>query len=344
MTRGLAMLAVPSALVGVAAFVVAAAVGFPEGHDTDWSIAISEQGAPNAYSQFAEYASGRPHGEQHLAAHQFGRALYEAIGLEGVEVCDGRFSYGCLHQVLGMALGVYGTDAIGMLQDRCAQEVGTPQQSSGTSVCSHALGHGLMFNFGYEATGLRRAIDTCALHTNSTLRWCEFGAFMEFNVHFMQGGPLDVRVPDERGEWYPCDEYTGDVREVCYYAQPRWWRFRALKEGEHDEVALARAAGQLCAELSGDIRVLCFRGIGSAIAWNGAGPLEGKGRWCDAVASGADDRRACTSDLAYSLTMIEKKKPGDDDSLIRVICSGLGDEERRCEEDAHTFLEEARGE
>lgn len=296
-----------------------------------WKRQIDARGAGEAHERFAAYISDRPQGEQHVAAHQFGKLIYESIGLDGIDVCDGRFSYGCLHQVLGMALGESGAEAITQLEDRCNKAVGASGVTGVSETCRHALGHGLMFYFDYTPLGLRKAVDACTPYQDATHRKCEFGAFMEFNVHFMQGGPLDVREPDEGGKWYPCTEYEGESKNSCYYAQPRWWRFGAQKNGIHDEHVLARDAGANCSELSGVLRKWCFRGIGSAVAWNAPGDVAGKGEWCDAASADRVDRIACKSDLAFSLLTILKKNSDEGRGLVESICSGQSEDALICE-------------
>lgn len=305
-----------------------------------WKAQIDHYGADSAYEHFAAYAAQRPQGEHHVDAHQFGSLLYDAIGLKGAEICDSRFGYGCLHQVIGMAVSEYGTDAIPRLEEQCKEDVNAAKNPFAAGICHHALGHGFMYHFGYDEDGLQSAVAACAPYSDSPHRWCEFGVFMEFNVHFMQNGPLDVREQDERGEWYPCTEFTGVTRDICYYTQPRWWRYRAAKEGETDESVLAQGAGKLCSELSGEHRTQCFKGIGSALAWNAAGEVERKGRWCDAVSEEIPDRVACKSDLAYSLLLIEKRDHARQERIIASICAGLEGREAECSAYASVFFTE----
>ncbi|PIR83818.1 hypothetical protein COU18_02425 [Candidatus Kaiserbacteria bacterium CG10_big_fil_rev_8_21_14_0_10_51_14] len=290
------------------------------GSDGYWEESIKVLGGDRAYEEFAHAVSDFNQGRQHAHAHTFGAALYEVEGLEGLPVCDGRFSYGCFHEFLGHAIAEHGIDSVSLLNDGCIQALVESPLS-----CQHGIGHGVMAFFGYSEGDLLHALDVCLnLPYNDPIGGCYGGVFMEYNLHTMLGFDANLReFQDNIGE--PCDSLSSPYKAPCVYWQPQWWH-QAIFSGESTAESYSQM-GEYCREV-GDTSYLirsCMEGLGTITAYASRYDPDTIMELCDAAASNISERLYCTS-LAANSMGIEVDKL----SAERACASFSGDHKEYC--------------
>lgn len=219
---------------------------------------IQRIGAPEAYTLFRqEYEQAPDFSGKHFAAHEFGQALYEEEGMEGIGVCDGSFGFGCYHSFFGAAIAEHGLVAARELDAACIRLFGLGGQG-----CQHGIGHGLIEYLGHQRIG--DALAVCAdLAWTNELFGCSSGVFMEYNFPTLideKGARSEIRVK-QAGEdyFFPCDDVTSGFRKQCILSQAEWWQRGARLE--HFVMAT------LCSSLARDEEeTICFKGIGNSAA------------------------------------------------------------------------------
>jgi hypothetical protein len=219
-----------------------------------WKERIQTQGAEEAYQELAESLQEEGQSKAHERAHTFGEALFLLVGIDGIEVCDEQFIYGCVHQVIGEAIAKDGIDSLPTIATRCG----------GDSQCLHGMGHGVMLWYGYDRPALSDAIRACGtLPPHDLFDGCLSGVFMEYNHHSVTNeGVSRVSLrqlePNKLNE--PCDSLSGETAALCYFWQTRLWKDLAYGTISDDE--LFRVLGARCKALRGIERRGCMAGIG----------------------------------------------------------------------------------
>lgn len=212
-----------------------------------------------------EVASGLDVSSAHVLAHAFGEALYKSVGLEGFAMCDEKFSYGCTHQFVGLAISDRGPPVVEDLARLCTERFGP------TAIgCGHAMGHGIEGYYGYTLKDLHVSIPLCAaFKTEVTQEKCLTGVFMEYNLRGLETtGEAFARVrPFSDGNPFePCDTLEGIYGRMCYHQLPLWWT-NSTKWRDLD--GMFEASGERCRALyaKGDaFAEYCFMGVGLAAA------------------------------------------------------------------------------
>ncbi len=262
---------------------------------------IDTSGPQIAYDKFASaIADLAPH-DQHTAAHTFGTALYNATSIDGLSVCDERFSNGCFHSFSGSAIAEGGFEStVPLMVKKCNEEETVPLTHS----CLHGVGHGIQAYLGYEYANLSKGIETCREKTTGNLTaGCWGGVFMEYNLRTLIG--IDsVRPLTEATRYTPCDSISEDLRPSCMYWQPEWWEEVSLHNMSVTDFFLK--AGNYCADLPvGDERRACFSGIGSIMPTRIFDIIE-ESAMCRQIAQNVEDALACWS-FIYNKTPYSEK-------------------------------------
>lgn len=214
-----------------------------------WIEQVERKGSDGAYREFKHRHAQTPMGARHVAAHAFGRALYEAGGTEALAVCDTEFEYGCYHGFLSAAIAEGGEDRVRELDRVCVDEFGILGGG-----CLHGIGHGVLEYTGYER--LTEALELCERATTQPvpLLGCTSGVFMEYFSPLVESpdGQLisTARKIDRADPYTPCPDVPAAYRAVCYYqlGQQLW--------------ELDPTYARLCSDLTGEDRTYCFMGIG----------------------------------------------------------------------------------
>lgn len=126
---------------------------------------------------------------QHLAAHALGQVLFEREGAErAFEMCGSLFGYGCLHQIISQVSPEEELDTAAEVLALCKEMA---PRSPGN--CLHAAGHSLVYTAGYDEERFRKVLNECQQTIPLLLPFdeeqsCYGGAFMEYNMRFMQDG------------------------------------------------------------------------------------------------------------------------------------------------------------
>lgn len=217
-----------------------------------WQNIIKEYGGKQAYFMFKEEFLDEPSvGVRHTNAHYFGEALYRAVGISGLRVCDDFFGYGCLHSFMGFAMLDRGMGVINELYDICNSEVNGEIDTG----CVHGLGHGLVVENNYE--NLEAILNECHQLTGEYSSNCSNGIYMEYNLHTM--GDNVTRPLDESGYFFPCSELSEPYTGQCYYDQVSWWTNLTNNDLEF--------LSQKCSEIKDEKnREACYRGYGNVVA------------------------------------------------------------------------------
>lgn len=258
--------------------------------------------------------------KQHVAAHYFGDALYQEVGPDGFSVCDGRFSYGCEHVLVGRTIADYSTSALGSLKEHCITLSGY-----GANNCLHGLGHGILGYLGYDRESLLEALRLCDEVGGSSgiLGGCYAGVFMEYNLRSLL---LDEGYRPVPGDNFldPCDSLGGRARLSCFSRLPQWWWELPELKTENAFTLLASRCRDLAS--SGDERAACAFGVGRQIGSmqqiaeaNTARSLSALPGLCQVFRSDRD-RGWC---LAGAVKRLQEVFPF---TLPRGYCSSIGSE------------------
>jgi len=250
-----------------------------------WREYVLKNGAQNAYEEFTESVQNESRGQQHEMAHIFGGAMYQAVGVEGLVVCDSRFDYGCFHEFLGRAIAELGLQSVEELNSTCITMLG-----EGAGFCQHGLGHGVQSYFGYTDKDFYKALDACRnLPGNDPIGGCNGGIYMEYNLRSMLA---DERVIRESTDLlHPCNKLEGKDAETCYFWQPQWWYEVFLRTGEGQQYIFTELAKQCESITAGEKMVLrCFQGIGNMP--QGIGQTM-DANFCNIISKSSRNRAAC---------------------------------------------------
>jgi len=287
---------------------------------------IQTLGGERAYNRLYDAVSNLSADDQHEYGHLFGDALYKEEGLNGIGVCDSRFSYGCFHQMLSDALITYGTSAVPMLDQKCKQILKGAYLS-----CQHGLGHGIMVTIGlnkqgYDEAHLKQALAYCAqLPDDQPLGGCDGGVYMEYNLHTVANVELeqnDIRRIEQGNMYLPCNDLELAQQTACYFWMPQWWALAgALRYNTTQSLSdnqLYKSTGSLCQSLASASRRTCFEGIGyAAISTAKLDPARTLGL-CNAASSNELNNLYCR---AFAASMIASVTGSGPDALA--VCHGL---------------------
>ncbi len=220
-----------------------------------WSMEIDRVGPREAYGKFkASYQSSPLIPKRHLAVHSFGELLYKKIGVEGLEVCDEVFQFGCFHGFLGHAIQEEGLGIIPRVKRIC-------REHEKSDNCFHGIGHGILSFVGYEEKDLLQSLEFCrnlSLSFPKETSQCTGGVFMEYNFRTMlaDGKPrsFDLTTP-----FAPCDSMPLEFRPSCYYWQSQW--FVTVLYGDWEQKY--EETGKLCEMVQNlEEQIQCFLGAG----------------------------------------------------------------------------------
>ncbi len=236
-----------------------------------WRARIHTIGSGAAHTEFVTSANSfavsteeRSQGTQilHHAAHTFGEALYQEVGLAGAAVCGQEFGAGCLHSFFGLAIQEFGIgEGVKKLDMACTAET----DALSREFCRHGIGHGILAYLGYSVEDLVHALRAC--HTVDTTEddfrmGCGGGVFMEYNIRFLlrtDGTPQ--RELTEKNMYQPCDSVSPEYQYTCMFWQPTWWFGPSQPE---DLLKSARRISAYCQAFPAAASVTrsCFEGIG----------------------------------------------------------------------------------
>lgn len=181
-----------------------------------WAKALIQKDPHLVYEEFRNIYADTIYADGHILAHIFGEALYTSLGLEGIKICDWAYTSGCFHSFYSEAIADQGVNVTKILDDECLGILGKKYLS-----CQHGIGHGLVYEFGYELENLIGTLKICeSLNFPHQLFGCESGAFMEFNQRTMS--EAGMRLVSDKDIFYPCNDVPEVYRDNCYYEFSQW--------------------------------------------------------------------------------------------------------------------------
>lgn len=217
-----------------------------------WKEYIIEHTPQIAYQKFKDSYSGASPTEQHLVAHLFGGALYSAVGISGLAICDMHYASGCFHEFLGRALREHGDSILYDVDTYCKES---------TYDCQHGIGHGILAYSGYEHLGLLKALRLCRSIGSTDVRdGCFGGIFMEYNIFTMLGPETPIRIQDQ-GEVPDalCQSVPEFASQACYFWLPQWFLASEKNISLHEKFFKVTKECQTIHD--GPSRLTCYSGI-----------------------------------------------------------------------------------
>ncbi len=239
----------------------------PLAGEHEWRDEIRKSGAEFAYETLAQSVAAESVHTQHSAAHAFGAALFAEEGADGLPVCDSRFSFGCFHEFLGVAIPALGIESVSMLNDACYDDLSESPLS-----CQHGIGHGVLSTYGYDNRALLQSLEVCrGLKRGDPIGGCYGGVFMEYNVRTMLGEQATPRK-FAGNPFDSCESLDGVFVPACLYWVPQWWLQEIFGPGsanarmeKHEVYA---AMGSYCRDFAhtDELTRACFEGLGNVVA------------------------------------------------------------------------------
>lgn len=274
---------------------------------------ISKRGPAAAYASLKKRFAGINDFEiGHTAAHIFGGSLYERLGADGIVYCDDWFNFGCYHQFFGAMSAKEGLDALPRIDALCSAA------DDATMACFHGVGHGLVGFLGYDETALREALSRCDSLSFRHPDGCYGGAFMEYNLRFLQHGP-DIFNGEyrkiENGDIHaPCALVPEHVRSSCYFAQAGWLTLYL----SHQKIFGFCGALQRVED-----RSACIAGLGKIIPWYKPEEIRRTIAAC-IIAPDVEARELCLRHAAHTTLLRSGSLAG-----AKEICAASGSETAR---------------
>ncbi len=229
-------------------------------------------------------------GPQHRAAHIIGQVLYEREGTGSIPICSDTFTYGCLHQVVGLATSEFGTASSTALINACHEATGIRY-----GTCAHSVGHGLVDSIGYEPERIEEALTICDSVNKppvDQVQSCYAGVFMEYNMRLML---YQYPEPREIGNESPsalCDKLADPVhKRSCVFWMIPW--IHAVTYDYSYRPNVFTEMGALCRSFEEPLRRECFMSIGRTLSISGTTDVEYAFEQCENAAENAADIEAC---------------------------------------------------
>jgi hypothetical protein len=192
----------------------------------------------------------------HSQAHDAGKVIFSKAKdiSTALRICGESCYTGCMH---GTLMEVFkdaeSTDpekhvdlekVKPLLKDICLQNA-EMKESYGPGECAHGVGHAMMFLSGYY---IPDALKACAFFDDKKMEYyCADGAYMEYDV-------VMEKLDAKESLFYPCDTFAYPA--TCMRTKV------GLVGKKLDKVGLDLV--EECRKLSGNVRLGCFHGIGTA--------------------------------------------------------------------------------
>lgn len=207
---------------------------------------LSERDPAVAWQYLKEnfLVNGEATGNVHEFAHIIGNSLYERQGIEGTQVCDPSFSFGCFHGVTEKMLSASGLEALPEIEDKCGKLFAGEFQKFAS--CIHGTGHGLV---SWENLDIKAALADCETLAPANQTYCFDGVFMEY----MSAAPRAPR------EWQFCSSLEDKYQANCGRYLVRYFENAVSACDEAPSQTLAR---------------VCFEAVGFAAAQDSLGNFD----------------------------------------------------------------------
>lgn len=286
-----------------------------------WKNRFDQVDPSQAYSEFKKTFANANFGSQHVMAHFIGSEIYGLSGINGINVCDSTFAFGCYHGYFSQILSQEGLSVIKMLDETCVSKFG-PLGSG----CQHGIGHGVMDYFGPNK--LVDALESCKdTTTPSPVAGCTSGVFMEYFVPILisdTGAEFSSRPFDELKPYEACPNLPKHFRQSCYYAIGQWWNQTFMRRDYSTQ-------GLLCKNMpDNEFMEDCYLGIGNVVAPDSAYNVDKSIAWCKQMPD-LNSIVLCQAGASWSFDANPDYR-----KLAVLMCGQLqGEEEAACVHKAH---------
>ncbi len=255
---------------------------------------IAEDGADEAYALFMKEVPETAI-DPHSQIHAFGEALYEVLGLDGLQTCDTAYEFGCYHSFFGVAVNAEGIEVLPQFDEACRKKYGSQNLP-----CEHGIGHGLLVYTDYE--NMVKALELCETLSKRPTGGCTSGVFMEYNFHTMndvQDGEYIREVSENLYE--PCDTLPERFQPSCYFEQIQWWE--NVFRGDYKYI------GELCSVFEEGTAnyTACYNGIGNYVSAFADFEYDGIVETCSDMPT-EDARGLCHEGASWLVTAQEDPK------------------------------------
>jgi len=222
----------------------------------------------------AMLVDGEQVGNAHELTHIVGNALHEQRGLDGFQVCDPSFAFGCYHGVTEGLLEDRGVEVVSEVQSKCL-EIFSASKFAQRASCIHGMGHGLLT---WEELDVSKAVLDCDLLHQEYRGYCYDGVFME--------NSWAQDLYDEENPWSFCLSLPQQYYRGC--ARYQIAIFLSNVQSDFSKV------GKICAETAEEIlRDTCSESLGFQAAQRAKGESIVALKHCQAV-NDSEVRNRCT--------------------------------------------------
>lgn len=214
------------------------------------------QGSRKAYAYFKSAYERFDSSTPHILGHFIGAELYKREGMEGLNLCDESYDWGCYHGFLGVAFEGGGDFSLVKEADKACKGVGGGVGEYGA--CLHGLGHGITAFLGYKRDDLSEGLSNCDLLPSELARnSCYTGVFMEYNLKIMsrleEGSDATLRSFDPENPLEPCVSLNLEYQQACYLELPSYLVHTSPDFGK---------VGGYCERISTpEFKETCYRGM-----------------------------------------------------------------------------------
>ena len=292
-------------------------------------VMAKEQGSTSTIAYVRREASRYSAADQHLAAHALGQVLFEREGAEeAFRLCGALFGYGCLHQIVSQVSPERGletaTDA-----ERVCRDIAPKARGD----CLHAAGHSIIFSRGYTEESARESFAECEKTVTpdfDTEQSCYGGAFMEYNMRFMQEGAFNGGHAQAATVPFCLTLDTETAKRSCiFWMAPK--AHAALGFMYSDRVFTT--LGRFCTDSVPDsYQDACMESVGRSIGLVGYIPNNTAAHYCTVATAGTSFYRNCVHWAARTIVASNTKAD------ITSLCETLATDVPACLAFSKTFI------
>ncbi len=209
--------------------------------------------------------NGQVVGNAHEFSHIIGGQSYKKSGLQGIDICDATFAFGCFHGVTEAMLLKEGLGKIKSIQEQCLARF-AKDDSNNYASCIHGTGHGL---YTWEGGNLQKALNDCNLIDAPYSQYCYDGVFME-NAGMEANNVFDAKSP-----WKFCANLDEKYHVNCARYQVQIFLSMQKEKNSFKNV------GSYCSVAPSDLlKNTCYESLGYNVADSLLGALSQMSQSC----------------------------------------------------------------
>ena len=264
----------------------------------------------------------------HAIGHAVGKLLFEREGALAIESCGDAFDWGCLHEVVGFMQEALGPDSLDQAAEQCRSLNGKRRVGQ----CIHGLGHGLVYETGYELGKINEVMKVCdKFSPERPIPWtlsCHGGAMMEYNERFLLGGDMgsNRRSVNRDNPFDVCDSMQDTAhKKVCILISPL--RIHSDLFQSFSRPSVLASLGSTCDTLKQlDLRETCYGGIGLSVGLNANLRPESVVSLCESASDVPLYQKRCIQFAANRFVYARKRT-----EAAKICALVESDQQRRCD-------------